>query len=277
MSDLVKEAVAGRKESAAGWVRANCPYCEERVGKADRQASLSWKPSSGWWGCWRCDARGWLEHDGWTLQPDDPEPPQPTFDSSDFYDLTNDRSRALEKARRYLRSREIPERTWREAGLHVALQGRFADRVVIPMRWVGTPTGEWVGFAARSYSGGEPKVLYPRGMRRDIPLCDPGDLHHHTNKPLYVVEGPFDALRHWPDAAAVLGQPTDAHEALFAEVMLWRPVVVVLDGDAWQNAEAFAQRLRLRRGDTGAVGWMKLPPGRDPGGMKELNAPIEWL
>lgn len=282
MSDLIRQAVAGRRESAAGWVRANCPMCEERVGKIDRHASLSWKPESGWWGCWRCGARGWLE-----LDPDLPAPTplavEPyAWDESEFYDPWEDQSGVLARARAYLRKRGILREVCRLAEVRVALQGKYQNRIIIPVR----SNDEWVGFAARTYADDEPKVLYPRGMRRDVPLCRPSLLTEETEEPCMVVEGPFDALRHWSCAAAVLGQPTDAHVDLFADVADRRPVVVALDGDAWQAGRDFARRILMRvvrdarELRTRGVGWVRLPPGKDPGSIEStarILSETTWL
>ena len=80
-----------------------------------------------------------------------------------------------------------------------------------------------------------------------------------TDEPALVVEGPFDALAYWPQAVAVLGKPTEPQMLTLLRAV--RPVVVVLDGDAWQEAEMLAWRLRF---EGQRAGWVRLPPMVDP-------------
>jgi DNA primase len=74
-----------------------------------------------------------------------------------------------------------------------------------------------------------------------------------------VVEGVFDALALWPDAVAVLGKPSD--QQVDALINAKRPVVIVLDGDAWLEGKWLAARLCLRGKRAGHI---RLPPGVDP-------------
>jgi len=46
--ERVLDAVAGRHPSDAGWVRVNCPFCEQREGKADRKQSFGVNLLSGY-------------------------------------------------------------------------------------------------------------------------------------------------------------------------------------------------------------------------------------
>ena len=59
-TDDVLAAVDGRKPTAKGWVRANCPFCEFSYGKVDRTLALSLNTLSGKWHCFRCGERGYV-------------------------------------------------------------------------------------------------------------------------------------------------------------------------------------------------------------------------
>src|SRR5262249_30190976 len=90
-----------------------------------------------------------------------------------------------------------------------------------------------------------------------------------TLSPLLLVEGVFDALPHWPHAAAFLGKPTGAHLAAL-DKHRGRPIVVILDGDAWEQGWAVAQRVRAL--GVPSIASVKLPAGFDPGEL-----PTSWL
>ena len=80
-----------------------------------------------------------------------------------------------------------------------------------------------------------------------------------TDEPVMVVEGCFDALPYWPDAAALLGKPGEAQVRSLLEAK--RPVVVVLDGDSWEEGMMLSMDLELQGQRSGYV---RLPPKQDP-------------
>ena len=55
---LVLDAVRGRKPGTKGWIRANCPLCDIRIGKADRKASFGFHVVRLRYECYRCGANG---------------------------------------------------------------------------------------------------------------------------------------------------------------------------------------------------------------------------
>ena len=67
---------------------------------------------------------------------------------------------------------------------------------------------------------------------------------------------------------ACLGKPNEAHLALLQEAR--RPVVVVLDGDAWEEGEALSLRLRF---EGLRAGFVRLPPKTDP---DEVSPALVW-
>jgi hypothetical protein len=168
-------------------------------------------------------------------------------------------------ARDYLEDRGVPASTSRAAGVGVVLAGRHRGRVVVPIR---DAAGGLAGWSARLFVGGDgPKYLYPSGMDRRVLLYNAAALAAQTVDPVYVVEGVFDALPLWPDAVACLGQPSSGQLGQLAASP--RPLVCLLDGDAWRRSQALAGKLRVmgRR-----VAWVRLPPKTDPGGTDP-----DWL
>ncbi len=257
------------------WWKANCPFCIDRVGKHDKDRCMSVHAGSGGWHCFRCRARGRVRlPDGLVVEraliPTQEvaaiQPPQ------GFVLLGEEPGASavsLEQARAYLRSRRLPEDIWQSARIGACVGGPYAGRVVIPVFAPDDQT--WVGFSARLWTAKCDKRLKYRnatGEWKSRVIYNASALTEETDEPCYVVEGCFDALAHWPHAVAVLGDATDTQTAILAQAR--RPLVVVLDGDAWTKGWALAMKLRLEGVRAGAV---QLPTGLDP---DEVDAAWLW-
>jgi hypothetical protein len=249
-----------------GYARANCPFCDERVGKRDRTRCLSIHVQTGFYGCFRCGIKGKMRGPQYLEVEDlrDAETPAiaphqaiaPPDSYAPLWREPYSIDRDYAPARRYLIDRGLTRATAAECQIGACLSGRYAGRVIVPVLDVERET--WLGFVARDYTGqAERKYLYPSGMVRN--LWNHRALLQKTTEPVYVVEGVFDAIAHYPHAVAVLGKPTN--EQFSALAAACRPVVVVLDGDAWEEGWALAMRLRVDGAEAGAV---RLPPKIDP-------------
>lgn len=248
------------------WWRANCPFCEDRVGKRDRDKCLSVHAGGGGYTCFRCAVRGrvrlpgshWIEEAA--AAPADVaviDPPPGFVPLGEGAGLT---ALSLEPARAYLRSRRLDESIWQAAGIGACATGPCAGRVVVPV--LADDGRSWLGYSARLWTAKCDKRLKYRnamGEWKSRVVYNAAALSLPTDEPVYVVEGVFDALAHWPHAVAVLGDATDQQAAILATAC--RPVVVVPDGDAWSKGWALAMRLRLAGVVAGAI---QLPAGVDP-------------
>lgn len=271
MSDRwsVREAIAGKTAGASGYVRATCPACPQRHGTPDRHQSLSVAPS-GWWKCWRCGSRGKLapEYDG---EFDDLESHEELANRlgaaalpDGYVPLWGPEARtstACVPALDYLAGRHVLDAVIEDAELGVVLRGDLAHRIIIPA-W--GPTGELVGWQARTYCDAEPKALSAPGMQRGTFLYNGGAT---ISDPVYVVEGPFDAFSLWPDAVATWGKPTDHHVHVLMQWSARRRIVLALDGDAWLEAKGIAMRMYLHSAGCRRVVALRLPPGEDPASL----------
>lgn len=262
----VADLVAGRSPSAGGWWRVDCPHCAAVVGKVDRTQALAVSSTTGWWRCWRCGTSGRDRSIGdgsWhaaarvesSIHDADLGPPE------GFTPLGEEPGASAAvtgPARAYLARRGVPPPLVAELGIGAVVSGKLAHRVVVPV----IDDGRWAGWVARDWTGeAERRYLYPRGMRREGLLFNGAALHDHDSYlPVIVVEGVFDALPHYPHAVACLGKPTASH--VVALSMTERPVVVALDGDAWREGMALAQKLRLLGRE---AAHLRLPPTTDPG------------
>lgn len=271
--DRVDELVTHARVTGSGYSRVNCPACWERHGSPDHKASLSANRETGWWKCHRCDWRGRLAgfHDDpadrLALVPDDP-PVIEVEEPSDYWPLGPESRWVLRRATAYLDTRGIPESTWTAARLGYARTGRHQGRIILPME----DADDWrtLGFAARTIRGDVPKYLTALGLDRSWSLYNGDQLTSGSLDPILGVEGPISALRHWPRAVAYLGKPTTGQLARLARASRasGRPIVQVLDGDAWRAGLASAQTLRA----AGVACWaLALPAGQDP----DTHDPVE--
>jgi DNA primase len=168
-------------------------------------------------------------------------------------------SESLAPARAYLTSRGYSRETWESCGIGACYKSYFDERVVIPI----IEEGKWKGFVARDWSGQSVrKYLYPIGMNRSELMWQRHLLSVETSSPILVVEGVFDALPYLGHAVACLGKPSRKQvEQLKCSR---RPLVIVLDGDAWEEGKALSQVLSLS-GVKSA--YIKLDAGEDPGSV----------
>jgi len=274
--ELVLGAVARARPSPTGWRRGPCPFCELLTGRTDRKFSIG-VSTRGFYNCFKCETKGWLadvDAANFDDEPVDEAPAQIEWPEG-FYLLSSEDARTsstLAPAYDYLRSRGayMTDRVIERARIGACAKGRFSGRVVVPMFGESSDLS-W--FVARSWTKkAEKPYLYPSGSRGDF-IYDPwGSLGSRTSAPLLVMEGAFDALAH-PNAVAVLGKTTEAHEVRLTNwaVRMNRPVVLVPDGDMWEVGDEIARRMRLRDVRAGSV---HLAARRDPDeiGVDELLA-----
>ncbi len=261
---LVVDTVADYRATSTGWIYAPCPFCSD-AGSSKRR--LSFNVEWGWFRCWNpgCIAcrdkgfkvRNWVTTGTPELRPERPQLELP----EEFVPLSHDGltlsvpfyGRAYHA---YLRGRGLDDQTIIQAGIGYAMEGRYAGMVIVPVY----RRGVLEGYAARSIKG--KRFLNSKsdeGGKRAFLNGDILEIGHSL--PLYVVEGPFDCLMHWPYAVACLGKPT--HEQVdVLESIRCREIYIVLDADAWSESWALASHLRMQ----GVAAWpVYLPPGTDPG------------
>ena len=270
--DRLAAGALARSRGTTRWRRVACPFCE-LDGKRDTKGSLSINSESGYYQCWRCDTRGFIEEglEGFELERDDDAPPPNLGPPAEFYPLwraPGATAKTFAVAREYLRGR-VPDEEWQSLGLGAVAPnafGKAAGRVVIPVR---NERKEWLGWVGRLPT--KKKVAlpyyYPPGMSTSSILYNQHILQVETDEPALVVEGVFDAIAVRPHGVAVFGKPREGHFDLLADAK--RPVVFVLDGDSWEESLALAMRLRLLGVSAGSV---RLPTKADPD-----EVPLEWL
>lgn len=162
----------------------------------------------------------------------------------------------------YLKEREVSLSDCVRHKIGVCKRGYFYNRVIVP---VYDRDGALVSFVAR-WMGRPPdgiqKVLYPKGSRISKALWNVKRAAKHST--VVICEGVFDALRVGSNAVCLFGKHASQDQlSLLMTLGLERRLVVMLDPDASDDAEALAEELTEVCGDVRVA---SLPEGRkDPG------------
>lgn|SRR6478736_130266 len=237
-------------------VRITCPLCPYIVGKVDRRSSCSVNTISGSYKCFRCGSYGRFK--AGLMQEPVEEKTQAAGLPPEFVQLGSPswRGISLQPAEDYYETRRVYDAAL-DIGAGAACTGFYGGRIIVPVK-------DWDGvlrtFVARSWGPAPLAYRYPRGERGSI-MFNEAVLLEDTSTPVMVVEGVLDAMVDglWPNAVASLGKPKPSQ--LFALASISRPVALVPDGDAWQEAVSQALLLHALGKQVGVV---KLPPRIDP-------------
>lgn len=259
-----KVAAAFAGNLGKGWIRATCPLCPE-----DHKISMGLNTATGGYNCFKCGTTGWLppemrDFDVPTEEQVQEPRERPVLDLPEgfvkIYEEPGWSASMFDPARAYMEKRKISDSVCAAVGIGAVTRGWLVGRVIIPLIEDGVCRG-WV---ARDYTKtAERPYMYPKGLSRHETLFNSVTLRDELDEPALVVEGCFDALPYWPDATACLGKPLNTHIPLILAAK--RPVIIALDGDAWEEGWVFHLKLRHLGGTH--VGFVRLPSGEDPGSV----------
>lgn len=253
-------------------IRTYCPFCAHHT---HNKRNLQFDKLDGHWYCFRCQSWGRLP--GWQPQEEYArstpgiqtyEPPETWMELGATRNSVN--YRALDYA--------ITKRKLRPSNIAAAKLGMvtrrdrpeddeqdWRNRLIVP---ITAPDGTWLGYVGRDYTGrAYLPYMYVRGMDRGQILYNQAEVFRTTDEPLLIVEGTLDAVYCWPSAVALLGMWTDHQIELLCEAN--RPLVTLLDGDAWRKGEALSEILQINGKRSGAI---RLPPKLDPDDMT-----MDWI
>lgn len=296
---LVRDSVADHQRRSGEWVRGNCAFCPLVVGKRDVGRSFGLNERTGFYHCFRCATAGFLE--GASVDRDGPWSDAPVRVRAGemalpagFLPLASGRGAEdpeFRAHRNFLRRRGVRRGRWGDLRVGVveaergSEEARWRGRVLLPIVSAEGGVLGWVGRAV--FKAATLKYLYPPGMPRGSMLFNHAALLAETDEPAIVAEGVFDALAFGADGVAALGlggggggRPPAGATELQARAIArerakgtftdWqvealaasrRPLAIVLDGDAHEEAWAISRRLRALGARAGSV---RLEPGQDP-------------
>lgn len=159
------------------------------------------------------------------------------------------------QAENYIKKRNITDEIIKRNNIGFCYNGSYMNRIIIPSY---DENGNLNYFIARSYEN-KPKLKYknPEAQKETIIW------NEHLIKwdqPIYIVEGAFDSI-FLENSIPMLGKVMS--EKLFS--LLYQKaqeIVVVLDGDAWENTQRIYHKLNGGR-LFGSVWAIKLPIDKD--------------
>lgn len=140
------------------------------------------------------------------------------------------------QAHAYIKKRNITDEMLKKHNIGFAYDGLFANRIIIPSYDIN---GKLNYFVARSYlSKTKMKYKNPDVQKETIIF------NEHLidwNRTIYLVEGAFDSI-FVDNSIAMLGKVMGEflYSKLYANA---KEIVIVLDGDAWQDAQKLYHKL----------------------------------
>jgi len=115
--------------------------------------------------------------------------------------------------------------------------GRFKRRLIVPSF---DDNGELNYYVARSIDGRYPKYINARFPKRDLIF---NEINLRWDRPLTLVEGPFDLFRAGSNATCILGSSLNEKYILFQKIIQNRtPVILALDPDAILKTMKIAEK-----------------------------------
>jgi len=171
------------------------------------------------------------------------------------------------KAYNYIRSRNITDEMLVKYNIGFAYDGEYANRIIIPSY---DSENKLNYFIARSYIP-RTKMKYKNpDVQKEVIIFN----EHLINwdKPIYLVEGAFDSI-FVPNSIPLLGKVMG--EFLYSKIYeKAKELIIVLDGDAWNDAERLFHR--LNNGKLFLKVWVvKMPEDKDiadlQGNFENLN------
>lgn len=136
----------------------------------------------------------------------------------------------------YLKSRNVTDEIINRYNIGFCYEGEYHDRIIIPSY---NEDGQLNYFTARSYES-KPKLKYknPEAQKEIIIF---NERLINWNKPVYIVEGPFDSI-FVPNSIPLLGKVMS--DVLFNKLYEKAvKVIVLLDGDAYDNGVKIYEKL----------------------------------
>ena len=230
----------------------HCPFCKHHKNK------LSVNVEKNVWKCWVCDASGkkvfqlvkkfgdyehireWLKYDKTTeltktdvelanLFNKDTKGPAPTISlPNDFASLCNpNKSESSYRPLNYLKSRDISDDLIKKWRVGYCQNGTYEKRIIIPSFNLN---GDINFFVSRTFTGDKFKYKNPKVKRTEIIF---NELYIDWSKPIYLVEGVFDAMKFKSNSIPLLGSTLSKRHRLFKKIVENNcKVYIGLDQDA---------------------------------------------
>lgn len=258
-------------------IRRLCPFCLNKMGTEGSRDNLSINMNTGYYKCYRCGSYGFVTES--LAKKLDVE--YKTFFKKSFKHrrILNEPTNLIpvsfsdmthKKYSNYLLKRGVTSKIAKLFKIKVTLGYepvlKAFDSFVFPVN-DGLRTGYIIksfnGFYRQSEDLDRDKTLY-NGVVLKKASC------------VYVFEGVFDVINTFPkESVATFGKSISEGQIKRLEKFEGN-VIFAYDGDAWRYSLSYAVALSMHK-KRGKVGWVKLPPGRDPGNTDVSELRKDWL
>ena len=254
----------------------NCPFCDEKRGKADNDHKFMVDAKTTLYWCFKCHTKGLLIStnisnsekivpflmDYFTESNDESDSKVKNNKLLDFSNTIDITSNSL--AYEYLVSRKITK----EQILYYNIKNGINDnlgRIMIPNILVA----KWADFyQGRSYLDAEPKYRNPSEVDKSDFVFN---LHNQKKyqKRIYIVEGIFSAIRAGYDAVSILGSSISDTQIKLISKYKFKEIYCCLDGDSAGQIGNLDMANKLITATNSNIYIVKLPEKDDPADMGE--------
>lgn len=262
--------------TAKGDMMYNCPFCEEKRGKADDDHKCGINCKTGLGYCFKCHTKivvfkynnsnsenvipFLFEYFSVNSNNDDEEIPTPEL--IELKDVSKIFKGTL--AYEYLSSRGITNEQIEFYNMYNGVNNNLG-RIIIPNLMVG----KWTDFyQGRSYIGAKNKYVNPKNIDKTNIIFN---LHNQTKKQkdFYIVEGAFDAIRGGYDVGSIYGSSISEVQVKLLNSYNFKNLHCCLDGDSAGQLGNTKMAEELLRNTKSNIYICKLPEDRDVGDMGE--------
>lgn len=254
----------------------NCPYCEEKRGKADYAHKFGVNAKTGEYFCFKCHTRGVLFKDKTSHNEkiipylfdyfNDEEEVRPL-------NKANENMLSLENAipivqgsvaYKYLKDRKITDDQINYYNLMSGINDDFG-RIIIPNMVVV----KWTDFyQGRSFLGAKNKYKNPEGIDKTNIVFNLHNQKKNQDK-VYIVEGVFSAIRGGKDCLSIYGSSVSNVQIELIKNYNFKEIYCCLDGDeAGQLGQTHLMNELLKNTES-VIYNVKLPETEDPADMGE--------
>jgi len=176
------------------------------------------------------------------------------------FELDDENDFIQKNALNYLLKRGITKDIIKKYGIGYCFSGKYSDRIIVPSFDID---GNVNYFIARSYINNKFKYLNPDSDKTKIIF---NEKFIQWDSTIYLVEGVFDHLI-IPNSIPMLGKVVYDHLLRMIYEKANADIVILLDGDAWNNAISIYSKLNIGK-FLDKVRIIKLPNDYD---VSEIN------
>lgn len=256
----------------------NCPFCEEKRGKADTDHKCMVDAKTTLYYCFKCHTKGILIKS----YVSNSEKIVPLL--MDYFNANNDKTKTklinnelielndvipISKnsvAYEYLQKRKITDEQINYYNIMNGINDNFG-RIIIPNILIS----KWTDFyQGRTYIGSKNKYKNPEGLDKSNIVFNLHNQKKNQNK-VYIVEGIFSAIRGGKDVISILGSSISKVQTNAILNYNFKEIYCCLDGDSAGQIGNLQLANELIKSTNSIIYIVKLPEKEDPADMGELK------